>query len=248
MTDTTSTDISVPSTTVTTSTGLTVEQFRHALPDHLKKTVNQELIDRVNATLSDPEMFENYRDNLMSHANVMLDGKFKMESYVDAVKYCSHKLLGATNIDAYVRTFPDKYQGFIQRNVSSKDIASYVSAFNKNKLVNLIMAQTIIPTHVLNQDIHQKAVNQLANLMMTAKSEKVQADAANALLTHLKPPEVKKIELDIGVKQDGAIAKLREATMALAAQQRDMIRSGASTAEAVAHSKLIVDVEAREVP
>src|SRR5699024_3346151 len=99
----------------------------------------------------------------------------------------------------------------------------YVAAYNKNKLVNLIYEQTAIPVWVLNQDLKQKAINQLATLMMTAKSEKVQADAANSLLTHLKTPETTKVQLDIGVQQDDSINSLRTAVQELAAQQRDAI-------------------------
>lgn len=240
------TDTNLPQT-ITPSTGLSVEQFRHALPDNLKKTVNQELIDKINKTLSDPEMYENYRDNLMSYTKVLNDGRFKMDSYVDAVKYVSHKLMGSTDIDAYVKTFPDKYQDFLQRGVSGKDIASYVCAYNKGKLVNLIREQTLIPTWILNQDLYQKALNVQAELMITAKSEKVRSDAANSLLTHLKQPETTKVQLDIGVKETSVIGDLRASVMALTAVHRDQIRAGMRTAQEVAHSSLVVDVEARDV-
>lgn len=226
---------------------LTVDQFRQVLPDKVKKTINQELLDQINKTLSDPDMFEVYRDNLLSYTQVMKDGKFKVSQYVDAVKYVSHKLMGCTNIDAYVKTFPDKYQRFINQGVNSKDIASYVTAYNKSKLVNLIFEQTMIPSYVLNQDLYQKALNVQAELMVNAKSEKVRSDAANSLLTHLKMPETQKIELDIGMKEDSSVQALRESTMELVRQQRMMLQAGAMNAQEIAHSKLIVDVEAREV-
>jgi hypothetical protein len=47
--------------------------------------------------LSDPEPYESYRDNLISYTKVMADRKFKVSSYVDAVRYVSHKLMGSTN-------------------------------------------------------------------------------------------------------------------------------------------------------
>ena len=226
---------------------LTVEQFRMALPDKVKKSVNQELIDQINQTLSDPDMFETYRDNLLSYTKVMADGRFKITDYVNAVKYVSHKLMGCTNIEAYTKTFPDKYQRWVNQGVSSKDIASYVTAYNKSKLVNLIFEQTLIPSYVLNQDLYQKALNVQAELMMTAKSEKVRCDAANSLLSHLKMPETQKVELDIGIKEDSSIAALRQATMELIRQQRLMVEAGAMNAQEVAHSKVVVDVEAKEV-
>ncbi len=228
-------------------TTLTIEQFKQALPDKVKKSINQELIDQINTTLTDPEMFEAYRDNLLSYTRVMADGRFKVSSYIDAVRYVSHKLMGCTNIEAYTKTFPDKYQRFIQQGVSSKDIASYVTAYNKSKLVNLIFEQTLIPSYVLNQDLYQKALNVQAELMVSANSEKVRCDAANSLLTHLKMPETQKVELEIGVKEDSSIAALRATTLELARQQRLMMEAGAMDAQEVAHSRLVIDVESKEV-
>ena len=229
---------------------LTVEQFQLALPDKVKKSVNQALIDQVNATLSNPDDFENFRNNLLGFTQVMQDGRFKVDEYVNAVRYVSFKLLGATNIDAYTKTFPDKYARFVANGVAAKDIASYCTAYNKSKLVNLIMAQTLVPVHVLNMDMYQKALNIQMELAMTARSEKVRSDAANSLLTQLKPPEVKKVELDIGMKEDSSIDALRKATMELAKAQRDAMGAGAMTAQEAAHSKVVhdfVDVEAREI-
>jgi len=227
---------------------LTVEQFKQVLPDKVKKSVNQELIDQVNNTLSDPEMFEAYRDNLLSYTRVMSDGRFKITSYIEAIKYVSHKLMGATNIEAYIKTFTDKYNRFLAQGVTPKDIASYVTAYNKSKLVNLIFEQTLIPSYVLNQDLYQKALNVQADLMITSKSDKVRCDAANSLLTHLKMPEVTKVELEIGVREDSSIAALRETTLALSAQQRLMVEAGMMNAQQVAHSKLmVIDVEAKEI-
>ena len=226
---------------------LTIEQFRMALPDKVKKSVNQELIDSINNVLIDPEMLESYRDNLVSYTKVMADGRFKVPEYVNAVRYVSHKLMGCTNIEAYTKTFPDKYARFVANGVQAKDIASYVTAYNKSKLVNLIFEQTLIPSYVLNQDLYQRALNVQADLMVNAKSEKVRCDAANSLLTQLKMPEVTKVELDIGIKEDSSINVLRQATLELARQQRLSMEAGQMTAEGVAHSKLTIDVEVKEV-
>ena len=226
---------------------LTIEQFRMALPDKVKKSVNQELIDSINNVLIDPEMLESYRDNLVSYTKVMADGRFKVPEYVNAVRYVSHKLMGCTNIEAYTKTFPDKYARFVANGVQAKDIASYVTAYNKSKLVNLIFEQTLIPSYVLNQDMYQRALNVQADLMVNAKSEKVRCDAANSLLTQLKMPEVTKVELDIGIKEDSSINVLRQATLELARQQRLSMEAGQMTAEGVAHSKLTIDVEVKEV-
>lgn len=227
-------------------TDITVEQFKEALPAKLKKNINTEVIDQINELLSDPDMYEQYRDNLMSYTNVMMEGKFKLSSYISAVKYVSHKLMNCTNLLAYTKTFPDKYADFLARGVSSSDISSYVHAYNSSKLVNLIYVQTLTPIAVLNNHMVQKALNVQADLMVNAKSEKVRSDAANSILTHLKLPETQKIELDIGIKNDSSIDALRASTMELVAMQRQMIQSGSMSAGDMAGSKLVIEGEVVE--
>lgn len=222
---------------------ITEEQFKEVLPPGMRKNVNKDVLDIVNSTVGDPEAIRNFRENLVTYQSVMTQGKFKLTSYVDAVKYATHKLLGCNNITAYSRAFPDKIQDFKARGVSDKDINSYVSAFNKSKLVNLIMAQAMIPVHILNADIYQEAVNCQADLMRNAQSEKVRCEAANSLMVQLRPPEVKKMELDIGFKEDSTINALRETTMQLVAQQRLALQAGAITAKDAAHSGLVLENE-----
>jgi hypothetical protein len=219
---------------------LTLDQFQRALPKQYKGAATQEMVDSVNLLMSDVELSQNYRDNLLSYTNVMRDGKFKMQSYIDAVRYVSFKLLGDSNITAFAKAFPDRYQNFLNTHISDKDISAYVAAYNKTKLVNLIFEQTIVPSHVLNADLYQKALNTQAELMITARSEKVRSDAANSLLTHLRPPEVKKFELDIGIKQDSTIDELRATTLELVNQQKLMLQGNSMTAKQVAHSKLAI--------
>jgi hypothetical protein len=151
--------------------------------------------------------------------------------------------MGASNIDAFVKTFPDRYQSYLANGTSSKDIASYVTAYNKNKLVNLILEQSLIPSWVLNQDLYQKAINVQAELMMSADSEKVRSDAANSLLNHLKPPEVQKVELDIGVKKDGVMDDLKQVLTELALKQQQYIAAGITQISDVTQQRLVRVVE-----
>lgn len=229
------------------STQLSIEQFKAVMPSNHKGNINQELMDKINQVLSDPMMGEVLRDNLMSYTHVMKEGRFKIEDYLSAVKYVSFKLMGCTNFESYIKTFPDRYQNFLNNNVPTKDIHCYVSAYNKNKLVNLIYEQTLVPTHVLNADVFQKAINVQADLMLNAKSEKVRTDAANSLLNHLKRPEASKIELNVGLQEGGVISELREITSKLAAKQRQLIEGGSYSAQEIAHSKLTIEGESERV-
>lgn len=205
---------------------MTSEQFKSALPLQLRNAVTPEVMQAVNQTLSCPESMELFKENLLSYTSVLVEGRFKMTNYINAIKYVSFKLLGSTNIGAYTKTFPDKVAGFKARGVTDKDISSYVSAYHKSKLVNLIMEQTLIPVHVLNAPLYQQAINTQASLMLYAKSEKVRCDAADSLMKQLKPPETKKVELDIGLQADRTLDTLRATTLELVAQQKKLIRQG----------------------
>jgi len=227
---------------------LSKDEFLAALPPQIQKRgLSQEVITGVTQLLSDPDMAESYRDNLLGYTSVMNEGKFKLTSYVKAVQYVTQKLSGKTNQDAYQATFPDKWNDWLARNVSPKDISSYVSIYNGSQLVNKILEQSLIPNWVLNQDVRQKAINHLASLMVSAQSEKVQCDAANALLTHLKMPDKLKVELDAGPQVGGVMDELRKQTTALAGMMQDAVKAGVMSAKDAAERPLIIEGVAERV-
>jgi hypothetical protein len=218
---------------------LTTEVLQRVMPKNIKYKVDQKLVDKINSTFSDPVLMEQYRDNLISYTHVMKEGKFKMEQYLDAVRYVGFKVMGDSNIEAYTKTFPARYTYYVANGTSQKDLASHVTSYNKNKLVNLIYEQTLIPTHILNADLYQKSLNHLAYLMLNARSEKVQSDSASSLATQLRAPETKKFELDIGIKESKTLEELRISTSKLVAQQKVMLAEGLMNAKEIAHSTII---------
>jgi len=119
-----------------------------------------------------------------------------------------------------------------------KTVSAYVSTYKKNKLVQQLLQQNMIPVYIANADTFQKAINVQAQLMMSARSEKVRSDAANSLLSHLKPPELKRVELDIGYKQDSTLDDLREATQQLVAMQREQLESRTLSAKDIAATRI----------
>jgi hypothetical protein len=220
-------------------TTLSPEVLERALPKKYKKSLNNELMKTINQTLADVDLHETYRDNFLNYIDVLNEGRFKITDYLNAVKYCTHKLMGNSNIAAYTKTFPDRYTDMVRRNLSDKDMSSIITVYNKSKLVNLIMEQSIIPSWIINQDKFQDAINHQAYLMKNANSEKVQSDAANSLMIHLKPPEITKVELDIGIKDNDQLSELKTVTLALAAQQQRLIEAGIMTAKKAVEQKVI---------
>jgi len=216
---------------------LTLNELTQALPTHLKSSASQSLVDLVNNVSSDPEAAEAVKENFVSFTSILKDGKFKIEDYLNAVAYVSYKLMGNSNREAYAKTFPTRYQALVARGASEKDISSYVSIYNQRKLVTLLMEQTLVPSWLLNQSVFQQAINTQVALMTGANSEKVRCDAANSILTHLKRPEKKEIQLDLGIAETSGMKELKEMLTTLAEKQQAAIGGGMQTKE-IAHQAL----------
>jgi len=218
---------------------LTIDELKSALPERLRKNLSPTVMARVNAVLGDPEVYETYRENLLGYAHVLREGRFKMTNYVDAVKYVSYKLLGKVSREAFTLVFPEKIKKWTMDGVEGKDQASYITAYNASKLVNLIFEQSLIPVHVLNRDNYQRAINVQIGLMLTAKSEMVRTTAANSVMTHLKPPEKTQIDINVTTESDSVIDNLLRSTGELVEAQKAMLASGAMNAQQIAQQRII---------
>lgn len=224
---------------------LTREMVERSLPANLKGNATQAFTDQINNIISEPLIAEEIRNNFISYSGVLKDGKFKTEDYLHAVAYTTFKLLGNSNQDAYFLTFPDRYQLLLSKGATSKEISAYVAAYNKGKLVNMIMEQSLVPSWVLNQDLYQKAINVQADLMQNAQSEKVRTDAANSLLTHLAKPKEAGPLVAIDMRETSGLTELKGMLVQLAQRQQDAIKGGMTPKE-IAGQK-IIDVQAEEV-
>ena len=219
---------------------MTEEDFKAALPVQMKKNVNTALLDKINDILVNDEAREEFRDNIIGMSHVLKEGRFKLDSYVNAVRYVGFTMQGKSNQESYGLTFPDKMKDWTAKGKTPKDISASVSIYNKSKLVNLVREAAMIPASIYNADVFQEAINIQADLMRHALSEKVRSDAAACLIKELRPPEVQKVELDIGVKEDSAIAALRDTTAKLVEQQRALLKSGGMSAKEIAEQKMTI--------
>lgn len=228
-----------------TSEDLSVDELKRVLPATLRSHATQSLADKINNAASDPEVARNIRENFVSYATILKDGRYKTEDYLSAVSYVSYKLMGYNNQDAYTRTFPKRYERLVAGGKNQKDISSYVAAYHKNKLVNAVMEQTLVPTWVLNQDLQQKAINQLAHLMVNAASEKVQSDSAIGLLAAIKKPDTKEINLNLGVQESAGLKELNESLTKMAEAQQQLIAAGQTTKQ-IASQTIFTEIEEAE--
>jgi hypothetical protein len=218
---------------------LTVDALKGVMPKRQKHNITPAFVDKMNQLVVEPEAREGFRANLMSYTSVLSDPNVKLNTYIDAVRYVSFQHLGYTNQEAWMKVFPERYQRLVDLEKTDVFIRATVSNYNKNKIVNKIREQTMVPTWVLNHDMFQEALNTQLDIMTTSKNDKARTDAANSLLTHLKPPEATKLQLDVNVTQDNSIKELRDATLELARAQKLQIEAGNMSADEVAAGKII---------
>lgn len=223
---------------------LTLNEVQNTLPANHRANISQAMVDQLNALSKDPEEARHIRDSFVSYSKVLSEGRFKLSDYVRAVMYVSHKVMNKSNLDAYKATFPERYAAMVAANKPSKDIASIVSAYNKNLLVSKIMEQAIIPTWILNQSMFQDALNTQYELMTDVDvSDKVRCEAANSLLTHLKKPEQHKTELKIDVALNDGMAALEKSLTDMSHMQIDAIENNPKvSAKTIAHMPMMKTV------
>lgn len=222
-----------------------LEAVKKQLPKSHRTLITQEFLDKIEASIADSEIADQFKENFISYISVLSKGKYKMEDYIAAVKYVSYKLLGYTNKKAYAATFPDRYQKLIDSNQINPD--AYVTAYNRNKLVMLIYEQTMVPTYVLNAPLHQEALNELANIIRDPDTRGMtKVKACEAILAYTKPPEIVKGEITIGIDQQDTISDLREVTEQLAVVHRKLLERNAKSLKDIAEAD-IIEVSCKEI-
>ena len=188
---------------------LPIETVKKLVPKSQRGLITQDFLDKIEASVQNSLIAEEFKNNFITYLNVLSTGKYKMEDYISAVKYVSFKLLGYSNVDAYAATFPDRYERLKKE--------AFASMYNKNKLVMQIYEQTIVPTYVLNAPLHQEALNELAKMIKDPSVRGMtKVKACEAILQYTKQPDVVKGELSIDIGQQDTIAELREVTEQLA--------------------------------
>lgn len=213
---------------------LTLKEVQDSLPAGQKGHITQDMVNQLNNLSKDPEEARYIRENFVSFSQVLSEGRFKLGDYVRAVMYVSHKVMGKSNLEAYKATFPDRHQQMVADGRQPKDIASYVAAYNKGKLVNLVYERAMIPTWVLNQDMFQSALNTQYEIMNDVSvSDKVRVEAANSILTHLKKPESNKAELKVEIGLNDGMKALEQRLSEMAEMQMKTIEGKALSVEDV---------------
>ena len=219
------------------------ETVKGMLPKKLRSMVTEDFVNKVNSISDDVELLDSIRENFISFSNILNTGKYKLEDYFNAVRYVTYKLLEKNDFQAWISTFPERYDRLRKQGKSDDDIRPHASMYKKNKLVNLIFEQTVIPDYVINAPLRQKAINEMYKLMMDDNQKGlVRVKAAEAVINATKAPEnvEAKISLDINPDSLDAVSSLKRATEELARMQLEALKSGASLSS-ISNSRIVTD-------
>lgn len=222
---------------------LSLEEVKDALPANFKNNITQLMVDHLNNLSTDPEQSRYMSENFVSFSQVLQEGRFKLADYVTAVMYVSKKVMGKSNLSAYKETFPERYKLMVDSGKLAKDISSIVCGYNRGLLVTKVTERAIVPTWILNQDMHQKALQTQHDLMIDEDvSDKVRCEAANSLLTHLKKPDAVVKGLEINIAVNDGMAALEQQLLSLSKKQRLTIEHNPNTS-----AKDIAEMPLKEV-
>lgn len=200
-----------------------------------KNTITPELVRLLNDASSDP-MFngDEFMKTLVDYQSCMIECASSMREYINAVKFCAY--LESENNNAYEAYKKSrKHDPFVlERKDDVVDSPGYnaivaaASRYRKNPLVRQILTQSDMPLYLMFQGSRFKAVAVLAREMEEAAYSKDRINAADKLLSHVKPPENINVEMKIGQTQEviDVQAQLNEQLAQIAANQKALMSKG----------------------
>lgn len=234
---------------------LTLNQLKQMFPEK-KRTLNQETVDIVNDAITDPS-FDGFTllDNLTTYKSVMEKNNGGFLKYVEALKFCAFLEGMKDNVtQAYIRTFG--YREFVRERMNAdtssneyKELTFAASRYRRSPMVVDILTMADIPLYLMFQSHRYEAVGVLAKMMKTAPLAKDRVAAADKLLTHVKPPDNLKIEMDIGVKENTALKDLEAQLAAMAKASLDKLEKGDTSLKelgAIKPREEVIDAEIDE--
>lgn len=211
------------------SQGITVEKLKSFLPKGTSFEVTQAIVDKINNTGNETGLMQEvFEEKILSYMH-LLNGKGRsLEKLVNALKYCSLKLIpGITNERAWAIVFPDKYDKIINE---KRFVGSHVSSYNGSDMVVDIDKLLMIPVSVEYAPMFHfgiKKLYDLANGIGAKADDKVSATvqmlAATELVKITKMPEVAKVEVDVKVNHGSIIDEYEKAISMMAQAKLDGI-------------------------
>ena len=216
----------------------TQDSLQAALPVNIP--ISKEMVDKINNILTNEDIAESFRENLIGFASVLSTPNASISGYINAVKFNSFVIMDYSYRKAWEHTFPDKYKDLVAKGATSKEIASHVASYRRGQMVTKVAEQALVPSYIYNQVFFQEAINTQVSIM---RDEDVlprdRIAAAESVLKYTQVPDSmvgNKSELQ--EKGLSIIDKLATSMDKLVSMQQEMIESKQLTVLNVAKSRI----------
>lgn len=226
---------------------LELSTVKALLPAAQRNNMTAETLAEINKLAEDPDYGQDFLESYMHCLNLAAKNATRShDNYLRAMKFFTLVEGGHKLVDAYIKTFPERYSNKSGANTDPataqevKDaMRSEASRFNRTKLVNEIRTALTTPVQLIHRHVLHEAIIEQATLMRTAKSEMVRQQAAACLIKELKPSEENVLSIQVEDGARSAIEELRKASEALARTQREKIIDGTIDLKDVAEAVIV---------
>lgn len=186
---------------------ITKEELQQKFPAK-RSTITEETVQFINDTMQNPDFDSaTFLTQLVDYQGAMIDSSASMTEYINAIKFCAYLEAEQNMTEAYRRARAN--DKFVQDRAMARtgtneynELTMQASRYRKSKLVRQILTQSDMPLYLMFQGARYKAVAVLAREMEEAAYSKDRISAAEKLLTHVKPPENNKVELEVGLNAE----------------------------------------------
>lgn len=212
---------------------LTLSSVQSQLTGPQKLMVDEGVIDEINKLVHDPDYGPEFLESYLDCLNVLAEApRNNHTQYLNAMKFFSLVEAGNSLTDAYVKTFPDRFNNRQAGNPGKSPdevrqlLRGEASRYNASKLMAEIRRVATIPIQLVHRHLLNDAILVQADLMMNARSEMVRSKAADTLIRELKPAEDQVLNVKVEDGSVSVIAELQKAAQALAASQHEAVMAG----------------------
>jgi len=222
-------------------TELTLETVHSQLPAQQRLLVSEATIAEVNKLATDPDYGEEFLEAYLQYSTILTDSpRTSHAQYLHAVKFFSLVEGGNSLTDAYIKTFPERFEHRSKNHDDPKKkiMRGEASRYNGTKIVNELRRLSGISVHLIHRHLLHEAILESAKLMRNAKSEMVRQKAADTLIRELKPLEENTLNVKVEDNATSVIAELQKATKSLAAEQYKSVMAGVPL-KTIAASRLL---------
>ncbi|NOQ48132.1 MAG: hypothetical protein GQ576_03180 [Methanococcoides sp.] len=224
---------------------LSLDVVQSQLKPQQRLTVSQDTLDEINKLAENPEYGPEFLDCYLDHLNIFKDNpKRSHTQYLSAIKFFSLVEAENTLTDAYIKTFPGRYEDRCKNKpYEDRDksiMRGEASRYNNSMLVNEIRKVAAIPVQLIHRHVLHEAILEQADLMRNAKSEMVRQKAGACLITELKPMEDQVLNVKVEDNTGSVIEDLRKAAEKLAAAEYQSVMAGVPL-KVIADADIITD-------